>query len=171
MSCLMKCSRSCPSWWARQFSIMASTFSGGLGKYSNQCEHQFTVCVCDIEISAGRKKHWHLPPSWEKESRENLEHAPDPPPSSNCNILWLTQQGSEDLEGDKLVVLAELHKREHHSWKVLCLSKYGRPVRQSGQCPGGMHTFTSVNPTQSKLYPHLPQKKKLRQTIDLRPCG
>ena len=43
MSCLMKCSRSCPSWWARQFSIMASTFSGGLGKYSNQCEHQFTV--------------------------------------------------------------------------------------------------------------------------------
>ena len=82
-------------------------------------------------------------------ARGNLEHAPPPPPSSNCNILWLTQQGSEDLEGDKLVVLTELHKGEHQSWKVLRLSKYGRPVRQSGQCPGGMHTLTSVNPTQS----------------------
>ena len=84
MSCLMKCSRSCPSWWARQFSIMASTFSGGLGKYSNQCEHQFTVCVCvcvcDIGISEGRKTLAFTPPG--RKSKREPCPCPSPSPSS-----------------------------------------------------------------------------------------
>lgn len=38
-----KCWSSSLSWWASTFSARLSTLSGGLGKYSNQCWHQFTA--------------------------------------------------------------------------------------------------------------------------------
>jgi len=38
-----RCCSSSWSWWASTFSAMLSTFRGGLGKYSNQCWHQFTA--------------------------------------------------------------------------------------------------------------------------------
>lgn len=38
-----KCWSNSLSWWASKFSARLSTLSGGLGKYSNQCWHQFTV--------------------------------------------------------------------------------------------------------------------------------
>lgn len=38
-----RCCSSSLSWWARTFSAMFRMFSGGLGKYSNQCWHQFTA--------------------------------------------------------------------------------------------------------------------------------
>lgn len=54
--------------------------------------------------------------------KELKAHMPRP------NLHVLTEQCSQDLKGDQLIVLEELHKWEHQTRKVISLAKYGGPV-------------------------------------------
>lgn len=101
----IRCCSSSLSWWARTFSTMHRIFKGGLGKYSNQCWHQFTVETENI-------------------TAQQITDGPF--------FLLLSSSGtyesSQHFEAEQWVVLEELDKWKSYQRKVLHLSKDGCPV-------------------------------------------
>lgn len=119
-----KCWSNSLSWWASTFSARLSTLSGGLGKYSNQCWHQFTVKeqFKTQSLSAVDRIIESLP-------KRPLGHHPTP---HYCPALP-TNDGGHYFKADQWIVLEQLDKWEGQQREIISLSKDGSPVSKSRQ--------------------------------------